>query len=168
MQYCLAIPFFDKHNLFCMRQCKTSAQLENLQLVAWTTTEKRDFWSCVLHWSKTAPCFLAVNSIGLWFNYFLRSANHGGIKHGGIIPICYDGNYCYHFYSYTRNRFYWATFKLEDINRPKFCRITFFICHYTDLGNGESRPRTGLFIPFKNKFQLQLVYITYMMDINST
>ena len=46
---------------------------ENLQLVAWT--EKRDFWSCVVHWSETAPCFLAVNSVGSWFNYFLRSGN---------------------------------------------------------------------------------------------
>ena len=35
---------------------------ENLQLVAWT--EKRDFWSCVVHWSEIAPCFLAVNSVG--------------------------------------------------------------------------------------------------------
>ena len=46
---------------------------ENLQLVAWT--EKRDFWSCVVHWSETAPCFLAVNSVESWFNYFLRSGN---------------------------------------------------------------------------------------------
>ena len=46
---------------------------ENLQLVAWT--EKRDFWSCVVHWSETAPCFLAVNLVGPWFNYFLRSGN---------------------------------------------------------------------------------------------
>ena len=58
---------------------------------------------------------------------------------------CY---YCYYyFYSYTRNRFYWVTFKLEDIHRPKFCTITFFICHYTDFGNGECRPRIGLFTP---------------------
>ena len=34
---------------------------ENLQLVAWA--EKRDFWSCVVHWSETAPYFLAVNSV---------------------------------------------------------------------------------------------------------
>ena len=46
---------------------------ENLELVAWT--EKRDFWACVVHWSETAPCFLAVNSVGLWFNYFLRNWN---------------------------------------------------------------------------------------------
>ena len=46
---------------------------ENLQLVAWR--EKRDFWSCVVHWSETVPCFLAVNSVGSWFNYFLRSGN---------------------------------------------------------------------------------------------
>ena len=46
---------------------------ENLQLVAWT--EKRDFWSCVVHWSETAPCFLAVKSVGLWFNYLLRRGN---------------------------------------------------------------------------------------------
>ena len=56
---------------------------ENLDFVAWT--EKRDFWSCVVHWSETAPCFLAVNSVGSWFNYFLRS-----IKSRGIISICYD------------------------------------------------------------------------------
>ena len=46
---------------------------ENLELVAWT--EKRDFWSCVVHRSETAPCFLAVNLLWLWFNYFLRSGN---------------------------------------------------------------------------------------------
>ena len=46
---------------------------ENLQLVAWT--EKRDFWSCVVHWSEIAPCFLAVNSVGSRLNYFLRSGN---------------------------------------------------------------------------------------------
>ena len=27
MQYCLAIPFFDKHDLFCMGQCKAFAQI---------------------------------------------------------------------------------------------------------------------------------------------
>ena len=41
---------------------------ENLQFVAWT--EKKDFWSC-----ETASCFLAVISVGSWFNFFLRSAN---------------------------------------------------------------------------------------------
>ena len=46
---------------------------ENFQLVAWT--EKRDFWSCVVRWSETALCFLAVNSLRSWFNYFLRSRN---------------------------------------------------------------------------------------------
>ena len=46
---------------------------ENLQLVAWI--EKMDFWSCVLHWSGTAPSFLAVHSLGSWFNYFLHSGN---------------------------------------------------------------------------------------------
>ena len=46
---------------------------EILRLIAWT--EKRDFWSCAFQRSKTAPCFLAVNSAGLWFNYFLRSGN---------------------------------------------------------------------------------------------
>ena len=50
---------------------------ENLQLVAWT--EKWDFWSCVVHWSETAPCFLAVNSVGLWFNYFLCSGNQNTV-----------------------------------------------------------------------------------------
>ena len=77
--------------------------------------------------------------------------------------------YYYYFYSYTRNGFYWVTFKLENIHRPKFWAITFFICHCIDFGNGECRPRIGLFTSFKNKFQqLHLVYITYMMDINST
>ena len=33
-------------------------------------------------------------------------------------------------------QFYWVTFKLEDIHRPIFCATTFFICHYTDFGNG--------------------------------
>ena len=46
---------------------------ENLQLVAWT--EKKDFWSCVVLWSETAPCCLVVNSVGSWFNCFLRSGN---------------------------------------------------------------------------------------------
>ena len=46
---------------------------EHLQLVAWT--EKRNFWTCVVHWSETAPCFLTVNSVGSWFKYFLRSGN---------------------------------------------------------------------------------------------
>ena len=44
---------------------------ENLLLVAWT--EKKDFWSRVVHWSETVPCFVAVNSVRLWLNYFLRS-----------------------------------------------------------------------------------------------
>ena len=44
---------------------------ENFQLVAWT--EKRGFWSCVFRLSETAPYFLAVNSVGSWFNYFLPS-----------------------------------------------------------------------------------------------
>ena len=44
-----------------------------------------------------------------------------------------------------------------------------FICHYTDFGNCECRHRIGLFTPFKIKFQkLNLVYLTYMMSINST
>ena len=43
--------------------------------------------------------------------------------------------------------------------------------------NGECRPRIVLFTPFKNKFQqsnfqqsnkFQLVYITWMMDVNLT
>ena len=38
---------------------------------------------------SSAPCFLAVNSVGSWFNCFLRSGNQ---KHRGIIPICYDGH----------------------------------------------------------------------------
>ena len=60
---------------------------ENLQLVAWTN--KRYFWSCVAHWSETAPCFLTVNSVGSWFNYFLRS----GIQNTGLwyIHICCGG-----------------------------------------------------------------------------
>ena len=44
---------------------------ENSQLVAWT--EERDFWSCVVHWSGAAPFLLAVNSVGSWFIFFLRS-----------------------------------------------------------------------------------------------
>ena len=69
---------------------------ENLQLVAWI--EKRDFWSCVVCWSETALCFLAINSLGSWFNYFLRSGN----QKGGIIPICYDG----------RMKLFWIHFNL--------------------------------------------------------
>ena len=26
-----------------------------------------------------------------------------------------------------------------------------FLCHYTDFGNGECRPRIGLFTPFRKK-----------------
>ena len=37
--------------------------------------KKRDFWSCIVHWSETAPCFMAVNSVRLWFNHFLSSRN---------------------------------------------------------------------------------------------
>ena len=61
----------------------------------------------------------------MWFFYHGRKCYH---------------YYCYYFYSYTRKRFYWVTFKLEDIHRPKFCATTFFICHYTDIGNGECQP----------------------------
>ena len=51
---------------------------ESLQLVAWT--EKRDFWSSVVHWSETAPCFLAINLVGSWFNNMLSSGNqHTGV-----------------------------------------------------------------------------------------
>ena len=51
-------------------------------------------------------------------------------------------------------KFYWVTFNLEGIHRPKFCATNFVICHYADFGNGECRPRIGLFTPFnKNKFQ---------------
>ena len=46
---------------------------ENLQLAA--STEKRDFWSCVVCWSETASCFLAVNLVGSWFKYFLHCEN---------------------------------------------------------------------------------------------
>ena len=41
---------------------------ENLQFIVWTA--KRKFWSCLGHWSETAPCFLAVNLVALWFNPF--------------------------------------------------------------------------------------------------
>ena len=51
---------------------------ENLELAAWA--EKRDFWSCVARWSETAPYFLAVNSVGSWFNYFL----HSGSQNTGV------------------------------------------------------------------------------------
>ena len=62
-----------------------------------------------------------------------------------------------------------VTFKLEDIHRPKFCVTTFFICHYTDIGNGECHLELDYLHVFKNKFQLlHLVYVTYVMDINST
>ena len=73
MQKCLATLYFDKYNLFCMRQYKAFAQLENLQLVLWT--EKKNFWSCVDHWSETALYLLAENSVESWFNYFLQSMN---------------------------------------------------------------------------------------------
>ena len=53
---------------------------ENLQVVAWT--EKRNLWSCVVRWSETVSCFLAVNSLGSWFNYFLRRRNQNtGVKY---------------------------------------------------------------------------------------
>ena len=81
--------------------------------------------------------------------------------------VFYGFHYYYYFYSNTRNRFYWVSFSLEDIHRPKFCTMTLSICHYTDFGNSECRPRIGLFTPFKNKFQWLKLYIIYMMDINS-
>ena len=61
---------------------------ENLQLVA--STEKRDFWSCVVYWSETASCFLAVNSVGSWFNTF----SVAGIKTRGYntMVIYYHGH----------------------------------------------------------------------------
>ena len=46
---------------------------ENLQLVVWT--EKRNFWSSVVHWSETAPCFLAANPIGPWARIKTRGYN---------------------------------------------------------------------------------------------
>ena len=49
--------------------------------------------------------------------------------------------------------FHSVAFKLEDTHQPKFCATTFSICHYTDFGNGECRPRIGLFTLFKNNFQ---------------
>ena len=33
------------------------------------------FWSCVVHWSETAPCFLAANAVESWSNYFVWSGN---------------------------------------------------------------------------------------------
>ena len=75
MQYCLAIPFFDKQNLFCMCQCKAFAQMVDIWKFAAFCLNRENFWSCVVHWSETAPCFLAVNSVGSWFSYFLRSGN---------------------------------------------------------------------------------------------
>ena len=93
---------------------------------------------------KIKPQFLIQNSKGFIFGSEL-----------GMLEIfaralliknhCYCYYYYYYFYSYTRKRFYWVTFKLEGIHRPKFCATTFFICHYTDIGNGECQPRIGLF-----------------------
>ena len=67
----------------------------------------------------------------------------------GAWMLCYNDNYYYYFYFNTRNRFYWVTFKREDIHRSKFCTMTLFICHYTDFGNGECQPGIGLFTPLK-------------------
>ena len=74
----IALQFhFFRNKIYCVCvNAKPSLKwwiFENSRLIAWT--EKRDFWSCVVHWSETAPCFLAVNSVGSWFNYFLRSGN---------------------------------------------------------------------------------------------
>ena len=68
-------------------------------------------------------------------------------KTGEWIILIPTGYYYYYFFSNTRNRFYWVTFKLEDIHQPKFCTITLFTCYYTDFENGEYRPRIGLFTP---------------------
>ena len=49
---------------------------QNLQLVAWT--EKRNFWSCVVHWSETAACFLSDCNGTRTQNYLVRkrTLNH--------------------------------------------------------------------------------------------
>ena len=41
---------------------------------------------------------------------------------------------------------------MEDIYQPKFGTMSLSIYRYTDFGNGECGPRTGLSAPFKNKF----------------
>ena len=67
-----------------------------------------------------------------------------------IIIIIIIININYYFYSYTRKKVLLSHFKPEDIHRPKFCETSFFICHYTDIGNGECQPRTGhllIFLP---------------------
>ena len=38
---------------------------------------------------KTAPCFLALNSVGSWFNYFLRSGN----QNTGYCRFSYTGTW---------------------------------------------------------------------------
>ena len=68
---------------------------------------------------------VATTRIGFWTWIYLQDSLDWGRK------WLVDFNYCYYyyFYSYARNRFYWVTFKLEDICWPKFCTITFFISH---------------------------------------
>ena len=76
MQYHLVIPFYDKQNLFYMCQCKAFVQMVDIWKFAVRCLNKeKGFWSFVARWSETAPCFLAVNSVGSWWNYFLRSWN---------------------------------------------------------------------------------------------
>ena len=57
------------------------------------------------------------------YRQYIRKPELQHIDEKSLIRTC--GCY-YYFYSHTRNRFYWVTFKLEDIHRPKFCTITVF------------------------------------------
>ena len=59
----------------------------------------------------------------------------------------------YYYYSHTRNRCYWDTFKLKTSTGPNSAQLPFLNVIYADFGNGECRPRIGLFTPLKNKFQ---------------
>ena len=133
MQYCFAIPFFDKQNLFCLCQCKAFSQMVDIWKFAacCLRIEKRSL-TCVVHWLETAPCFLAVNSVRSWFNYFLRDGNQNtGVWYGGII-ICYDDHvkpfeFILTWFLSSINHRYCANFHFRGIKQEQKYQIIFSV-----------------------------------------
>ena len=74
MQYCLANPFFDKQNLFCMCQCKAFAQMV-------------DIWNFAAHCLNKEKGFLILCSSLIW-NSFLCSGGKFGIF---VLTFCVAG-----------------------------------------------------------------------------
>ena len=77
MQYCLAIPFFDKLNLFCMCQCKAFAQMVDIwKFAACCLNREKGFLILCSSLLETAPGFLTVNLLGSWFNYWSKTREY--------------------------------------------------------------------------------------------